>query len=181
MFGFNNGFHALVCTGTTHSYLLTWKIAPALAGMLTVVQRRIRKHTLYFRPLFFTSSLLTAGDTCVCKPSEITSMTAYLLCSVLTSAGIPAGVVNMVFGRGATAGNALVVHPDVPMVSFTGGTVTGEVIMRNSAPWCKKLSLELGMSLRLYIWGCLYVMHALLRQVARIPTSFLTTLTLTSV
>ena len=50
----------------------------------------------------------------------------------------------MVFGSGAKAGNALCVHPRVPLISFTGGTKTGEIITRNTAPFCKKLSLELG-------------------------------------
>jgi len=71
-------------------------------------------------------------------------MTAWLLCQVMQDIGLPAGVVNMVFGTGPRAGNALVTHPNVPLISFTGGTVTGETIMRNSAPFCKKLSLELG-------------------------------------
>ncbi|KAJ1534921.1 Aldehyde dehydrogenase 8 member A1, partial [Nowakowskiella sp. JEL0078] len=84
------------------------------------------------------------GCTCVCKPSEFTSLTGYMLCSVIKQAGVPPGVVNMVFGTGNVAGNALVVHPEVPLISFTGGTKTGEVIYRNSAPFFKKLSLELG-------------------------------------
>ena len=68
-----------------------------------------------------------------------------MLCSVLNDAGIPPGVVNMVFGNGPNAGSALVQHPQVPLISFTGGTVTGEAIIRLSAPYYKKLSLELGM------------------------------------
>lgn len=97
-------------------YLLTWKIAPAIA----------------------------TGNTCVCKPSEVTSLTAWMLCSVIQEAGLPEGVVNMVFGTGANAGNALCVHPEVPLISFTGGTKTGEIITKSTAPLCKKLSLELG-------------------------------------
>jgi len=97
-------------------YLLTWKIAPALAY----------------------------GDTCVCKPSEFTSATAWMLCQVMKEVGLPAGVCNMVFGLGAKAGNALVSHSEVPLISFTGGTVTGEKIIRSSAQFYKKLSLELG-------------------------------------
>ncbi len=57
-------------------------------------------------------------------------MTAYMLGDVLNEAGVPPGVVNIVFGTGARAGNALVSHPKVPWISFTGGTVTGEVITR---------------------------------------------------
>lgn len=59
-------------------------------------------------------------------------------------AGFPPGVVNVVFGTGPHAGNALVSHPDVPLISFTGSTATAQVITERSAPYCKKLSLELG-------------------------------------
>lgn len=97
-------------------YLLTWKLAPALA----------------------------AGNTAVCKPSEYTSMTAQLLCEVLLDIGLPAGVVNVVFGLGAKAGEALVQDSRVPLISFTGGTETGKRIYRESAENFKKLSLELG-------------------------------------
>ena len=71
-------------------------------------------------------------------------MTAFLLCDVLNKAGIPKGVVNMIFGNGASAGAALVTHPKVSLVSFTGGTVTGGIIASLAAPLFKKLSLELG-------------------------------------
>jgi aminomuconate-semialdehyde/2-hydroxymuconate-6-semialdehyde dehydrogenase len=74
-------------------YLLTWKIAPCIA----------------------------AGCTCVCKPSEFTSVTAYMLCDVIKEAKLPDGVVNMVFGSGPEVGEALVNHPKVPLISFTGG------------------------------------------------------------
>jgi len=62
----------------------------------------------------------------------------------MNEAGLPAGVCNMVFGRGPTAGAALVQHPDVPLISFTGGTKTAHAIIVDSAPFYKKLSLELG-------------------------------------
>ncbi|XP_067948349.1 2-aminomuconic semialdehyde dehydrogenase-like [Watersipora subatra] len=97
-------------------YLLTWKIAPCIA----------------------------AGNTCVCKPSELTSVTAFMFCEVLKEAGLPAGVVNMVFGVGPKVGEAIVTHPDIPIITFTGSTTTGQRIQRNSAEHCKKLSLELG-------------------------------------
>lgn len=97
-------------------YLLTWKIAPAIA----------------------------TGNTVVCKPSEFTSMTADLLADVLVEAGVPAGVVNIVYGLGPEAGEALVRHPEVPLISFTGGTATGRHLMEAAAEHCKKLSLELG-------------------------------------
>lgn len=57
---------------------------------------------------------------------------------------MPPGVVNIIFGTGPTAGDALVGHPDVPLISFTGSTVTAQRITERSAPFCKKLSLELG-------------------------------------
>ncbi len=97
-------------------YLLTWKLAPALA----------------------------TGNVCICKPSELTSMTAFRLCQLFNEAGLPAGVVNMVFGLGADVGEALVAHPQVKAISFTGGTVTGRRIMSQAAVQTKKLSLELG-------------------------------------
>jgi aminomuconate-semialdehyde/2-hydroxymuconate-6-semialdehyde dehydrogenase len=97
-------------------YLLTWKIAPALA----------------------------AGNCVVAKPSEITPMTAFLLSEIAMEAGLPPGVLNIVHGRGSVAGAALVAHPDVRAISFTGGTTTGADIARTAAPMFKKLSLELG-------------------------------------
>jgi aminomuconate-semialdehyde/2-hydroxymuconate-6-semialdehyde dehydrogenase len=97
-------------------YLLTWKIAPALA----------------------------AGNTVVAKPSEITPMTAYLFSKICQNADFPKGVINIVHGYGTKAGDALSRHPDVPIISFTGGTKTGEKIASIAAPMFKKLSLELG-------------------------------------
>lgn len=97
-------------------YLLSWKIAPALAS----------------------------GNCVVAKPSELTPMTAYLLGDICNQSGLPAGVLNIVHGKGATAGNALVVHPKVSAVSFTGGTATGKHIASVAGPLFKKLSLELG-------------------------------------
>ncbi len=97
-------------------YLFTWKIAPALA----------------------------AGCTVVAKPSELTPMTAFLLAHACREAGLPAGVLNIVQGTGSRAGQAIVEHPDVPAISFTGGTVTGQHLARVAAPMFKKLSLELG-------------------------------------
>ncbi|MDH3712044.1 MAG: aldehyde dehydrogenase [Cyclobacteriaceae bacterium] len=97
-------------------YLFTWKIAPALA----------------------------AGNCVVAKPSEITPMTAYLLSKIADEAGLPVGVLNIVHGLGAKAGAAIVAHPEVPVITFTGGTVTGKKIASVAAPIFKKLSLELG-------------------------------------
>jgi len=97
-------------------YLFTWKIAPALA----------------------------AGNTVVAKPSELTPMTAFLLGQICTDAGLPPGVLNIVHGLGAECGAAIVAHPDIKAISFTGGTVTGKSIASVAAPMFKKLSLELG-------------------------------------
>ncbi len=97
-------------------YLLTWKVAPAIA----------------------------TGNTAVAKPSEITPMTAYLLSELCREAGLPPGVLNVVHGLGGKVGAALVSHPKVAAVSFTGGTATGAEIARSAAPLFKKLSLELG-------------------------------------
>lgn len=97
-------------------YLFSWKIAPALA----------------------------AGNTVVAKPSEITPMTAFLLGEICTEAGLPKGVLNIVHGTGPSAGQAIVEHPGIKAISFTGGTKTGENIARTAAPMFKKLSLELG-------------------------------------
>lgn len=97
-------------------YLFTWKIAPALA----------------------------AGCTVVAKPSELTPMTAFLFAQLCIEAGLPKGVLNIVHGLGAKAGQAIIEHPDVTAISFTGGTVTGRKIAATAAPMFKKLSLELG-------------------------------------
>jgi len=97
-------------------YLFTWKIAPALAS----------------------------GNCVVAKPSEITPMSAYLLSKICMEAGLPSGVLNIVHGLGPNVGEAIVSHPKIPAISFTGGTSTGQKIARIAAPMFKKLSLELG-------------------------------------
>lgn len=97
-------------------YLFTWKIAPALA----------------------------AGCTVVAKPSEITPMTAYLFSKLCIEAGLPAGVLNIVHGVGSKAGQAIIEHPEIKAISFTGGTTTGKIIAATAGPMFKKLSLELG-------------------------------------
>jgi aminomuconate-semialdehyde/2-hydroxymuconate-6-semialdehyde dehydrogenase len=97
-------------------YLFTWKIAPAIAS----------------------------GCTVVAKPSEVTPMTAYLFSKLCIEAGIPKGVLNIVHGLGAHAGDAIVSHPKVKAISFTGGTATGKIIGRKAADSFKKTSLELG-------------------------------------
>ena len=97
-------------------YLLSWKIAPALA----------------------------MGNCVIAKPSEVTPMTAYLFSELCMQAGLPPGVLNIVHGSGATTGDSLLTHPGIKAISFTGGTATGEHIARTVAPLFKKFSLELG-------------------------------------
>jgi aminomuconate-semialdehyde/2-hydroxymuconate-6-semialdehyde dehydrogenase len=110
------GVAGLITPWNLPLYLLTWKVAPCLA----------------------------MGNTIVAKPSEITPMTANALAEILHEVGLPKGVFNIVHGFGANAGQALVEHPDVRLVSFTGGTVTGRRVGQTAALTFKKLSLELG-------------------------------------
>ena len=97
-------------------YLFSWKIAPALA----------------------------AGNTVVAKPSEFTPATAHLLSKVCQEVGLPHGVLNIVHGLGPKVGQAMVEHPRIKAISFTGGTTTGKHIAATAGPMFKKLSLELG-------------------------------------
>ncbi|MEY4702537.1 MAG: hypothetical protein RIR96_434 [Bacteroidota bacterium] len=97
-------------------YLFTWKIAPALA----------------------------AGNCVIAKPSEVTPATAFLLARISVEAGLPAGVLNIIHGQGPSCGEAIVSHPDIKAISFTGSTRAGERIASIAAPRFKKLSLELG-------------------------------------
>ena len=87
---------------------------------------------------------LLAGNTFVLKPSELTPSTAVLLMRALEEAGLPAGVANLVLGAGPTAGAPLSEHPDVDMVSFTGGLPSGTRVMAAAAPTVKRVALELG-------------------------------------
>ena len=87
---------------------------------------------------------LAAGCTVVLKPSEVAPQSAYILAEILDSTGLPPGVFNLVCGPGATAGEALIHHPDVRMLSFTGSTDTGRRVAHAAADDCKRLALELG-------------------------------------
>jgi phenylacetaldehyde dehydrogenase len=87
---------------------------------------------------------LAAGCSCVLKPSEITPLSALVLEKILSEAGVPDGVVNVVLGYGHTTGAALTEHPDVDKISFTGSTVTGKKIVQAAAGNLKKVMLELG-------------------------------------
>lgn len=110
------GVAGLISPWNLPLYLFTWKIAPALA----------------------------AGCAAVGKPSELTPRTATMLCEIARDAGLPKGVLNVVHGRGAEAGAALVEHAGVTSVSFTGGTGTGRGIAGVCANSFKKVSLEMG-------------------------------------
>ena len=110
------GIAGLISPWNLPLYLLTWKIAPAIA----------------------------CGNTAVAKPSELTPMTAYLLGEVCREAGLPAGVLNVVHGTGPKVGAPITAHPKINTISFTGGTVTGRKVAETCAPMFKKVSLELG-------------------------------------
>eukprot|EP00095_Tigriopus_kingsejongensis_P012399 snap_masked-scaffold364_size194629-processed-gene-0.15 protein:Tk12399 transcript:snap_masked-scaffold364_size194629-processed-gene-0.15-mRNA-1 annotation:"hypothetical protein DAPPUDRAFT_128869" len=110
------GVAGLIAPWNLPLYLLTFKLAPALM----------------------------AGNTVVCKPSEMTSVTAFLLAQVFHEAGVPRGVFNLICGYGHSAGEAIVRHPDVRIISFTGSTGVGSKIAAIAAPMMKKVSLELG-------------------------------------
>ena len=110
------GVAGLITPWNVPFMLATWKLAPCLA----------------------------AGCTAVLKPAELTPLTASLLPEIVEAAGLPRGVLNIVHGIGERAGAALVEHPDVPLISFTGETVTGRAIMRSASEHLKGLSMELG-------------------------------------
>jgi acyl-CoA reductase-like NAD-dependent aldehyde dehydrogenase len=87
---------------------------------------------------------LAAGCTAVVKPAEVTSGTTVMLGEILLAAGMPAGAVNILVGRGSVIGDMLVTHPDVDMLSFTGSTAIGKQAVAKSAQTLKKVSMELG-------------------------------------
>jgi aminomuconate-semialdehyde/2-hydroxymuconate-6-semialdehyde dehydrogenase len=97
-------------------YLFTWKIAPALA----------------------------AGNCVIAKPSEVTPLTAHMITYLCSKAGLPDGVLNILYGDGPSCGAAIVAHPDIKAISFTGSTRAGAEIARVAGPMFKKISLELG-------------------------------------
>jgi betaine-aldehyde dehydrogenase len=87
---------------------------------------------------------VAAGNTIVLKPAELTPLTSIMFAEAATDAGIPPGVVNVVTGHGRVAGEHLIAHPDVSMVSFTGSTAVGQRVMRTAADTVKRVHLELG-------------------------------------
>jgi len=110
------GVAGLITPWNTPFMLESWKLAPALAS----------------------------GCTVVLKPAEFTPLSASLWATIFEHAGLPAGVFNLVNGLGEQAGDALVKHPGVPLISFTGESSTGQLIFANAAPLLKGLSMELG-------------------------------------
>ncbi|WP_110588457.1 5-carboxymethyl-2-hydroxymuconate semialdehyde dehydrogenase [Microbacterium suaedae] len=110
------GVAGLITPWNTPFMLESWKLGPAIA----------------------------TGNTVVLKPAEFTPLSAQLWAGIFEEAGLPAGVFNLVNGLGEDAGDALVKHPDVPLISFTGESKTGELIFANAAPYLKGLSMELG-------------------------------------
>jgi 5-carboxymethyl-2-hydroxymuconic-semialdehyde dehydrogenase len=110
------GVAGLITPWNTPFMLESWKLAPALAS----------------------------GCTVVLKPAEFTPLSASLWAGIFADAGLPEGVFNLVNGFGEEAGDALVKHPDVPLISFTGETTTGQTIYRNCAAGLKGMSMELG-------------------------------------
>ncbi len=110
------GIAGLISPWNLPLYLLSWKIAPAIA----------------------------VGNTAIAKPSELTPMTAYMLCEIAREAGLPNGVLNVVHGTGPNVGSAITAHPKINTISFTGGTATGRKVAEACAPLFKKVSLELG-------------------------------------
>ncbi|MBX3098520.1 MAG: 5-carboxymethyl-2-hydroxymuconate semialdehyde dehydrogenase [Salinibacterium sp.] len=110
------GVAGLITPWNTPFMLESWKLAPALAS----------------------------GCTVVLKPAEFTPLSASLWAKIFEDAGVPDGVFNLVNGLGEEAGDALVKHPGVPLISFTGETTTGQTIFRNCAADLKGMSMELG-------------------------------------
>jgi aminomuconate-semialdehyde/2-hydroxymuconate-6-semialdehyde dehydrogenase len=110
------GIAGLISPWNLPLYLLSWKIAPAIA----------------------------VGNTAIAKPSELTPMTAFLLCEIVREADLPKGVLNIVHGTGPNVGAPITAHPKITTISFTGGTVTGKKVAETCAPLFKKVSLELG-------------------------------------
>jgi 5-carboxymethyl-2-hydroxymuconic-semialdehyde dehydrogenase len=110
------GVAGLIMPWNAPLMLSTWRIAPCLA----------------------------AGNTIVLKPAEWSPLTATRLAELMDDVGLPEGVFNVVHGFGETAGAALVAHPGVDLISFTGESATGSLIMASAAPTLKRVSLELG-------------------------------------
>lgn len=122
------------------------------AGYLTYVTREAKGVagciSPWNAPLTLSSmrvaSCIAWGNTCVLKPSEFTPLSVRRMVEIFYEAGLPPGVVNLVNGRGSVTGNALVSHPDIDMIGFTGGTTTGRAIAEIAGRQLKPVALELG-------------------------------------
>lgn len=119
-------------------WAMTWRRPIGVAALVTPFNFPLAIPTWKMFPA------LLCGNTVVLKPSEDVPHTAHLLVEILLEAGLPPGVVQLVHGRGETAGAALVAHPDVAVVSFTGSTATGARIGETCGRMHKRLSLEMG-------------------------------------
>lgn len=99
-------------------------------------------------PIMFTAwkvaPALAAGNTCIYKPAELTSLSALKLAKIFDQVGLPAGVANIVTGPGRSVGQRLAEHPDIAKISFTGSTGVGQTVMKSAASNLKKTTLELG-------------------------------------
>jgi aminomuconate-semialdehyde/2-hydroxymuconate-6-semialdehyde dehydrogenase len=110
------GIAGLISPWNLPLFLLSWKVAPAIA----------------------------VGNTAIAKPSELTPMTAYMLCEICREAGLPKGVLNVVHGTGSNVGATITAHPKINTISFTGGTAAGRNVAEACAPFFKNVALELG-------------------------------------
>lgn len=110
------GVVAIISPWNLPLYLLTWKIAPALA----------------------------TGNVVIAKPSEITPLTAAKLCELIKKTDLPPGTLNMLHGTGSKIGELIITHPQIKAISFTGGSATGKYIYRRASESFKKVSLEMG-------------------------------------
>src|SRR5699024_4828047 len=112
------GVAGLITPWNTPFMLESWKLAPAIA----------------------------TGNSVVLKPSEFTTLSAQVCAVIFEEADLPTGVFNLVNGYGEEgyAGDSLLMHPEVPLISFTGESRTGQIIFGNAAPYLKGLSMELG-------------------------------------
>ena len=110
-------------------YLLSWKVAPALA----------------------------CGNCVIAKSSELTPMTAHLLAEVIEQVKLPSGAFNLVHGYGKDCGSAIVAHPKINVITFTGGTATGRVVSQMAAKHFKKVSLELGGKNPMVVFGGMFI------------------------
>jgi aldehyde dehydrogenase (NAD+) len=121
-----------------HKWAMSFRRPIGVAGLITPFNFPLAIPTWKMFPA------LLCGNTVVLKPSEDVPHTAHLLVEILLEAGLPPEAIQLVHGRGASAGKALVEHPDVALISFTGSTATGSTIGETCGRMHKRLSLEMG-------------------------------------